>query len=154
MKLHRKKVRQANGPTFSVKASCYLCLHCVVSESRPEQGDPRHRYRVSCALNSRLIGDTSWDTPIWCPVKGPPWAENWLTESSDATVDQVCFERDAARAELAAMTERAERAEKERDDARAALAVETGNANALAHECDDLSDELSVWKARYRDGSL
>ena len=80
MKLHRKKVRQANGPTFSVKASCYLCLHCVVSESRPEKGDPRHRYRVSCALNSRLIGDTSWDTPIWCPVKGPPWAENWLTD--------------------------------------------------------------------------
>ena len=32
-------------------------------------------------------------------------------ESSDATVDQVCFERAAARAELAAMTGRAERAE-------------------------------------------
>lgn len=64
-----------NGPRLTVKASCLGCEH-EQSDSYAVQGDSG--FQVFCgsldvidqsAIGSRRhIGDTTWDTPTWCPL--------------------------------------------------------------------------------------
>lgn len=71
-----------SGPTLTVKASCFNCSH-EYSESYAVQSDSG--CRVFCehptvlsesALGSRKrIGDTTWDTPSWCPLLGEAMAK-------------------------------------------------------------------------------
>lgn len=56
------------GPMVWIKATCSGCTH-EHSESYRFQGD--HGQDVSCTHPSnpgRQIGDTTWDTPEWCPL--------------------------------------------------------------------------------------
>lgn len=53
-----------NGPTITVKASCFDCVH-ERSTSYRVQGDSGHD--IHCTLVDRAIGST-WSTPMWCPL--------------------------------------------------------------------------------------
>jgi hypothetical protein len=57
------------GPTVTVRRSCDDCKACV-TESYVVQGDSGQKVR--CAHPSlakpKYIGDTSWETPQWCPA--------------------------------------------------------------------------------------
>lgn len=55
------------GPKVSLSLSCFDCIHCH-TKSYTCQGDSGST--VSCgAEGDRHIGDTSWNTPNWCPFK-------------------------------------------------------------------------------------
>ena len=63
--------RKVNGPRITVKLSCFDCRHCE-SESYAVQGDSG--MQVYCCHPSavsidgaRRIGDSDWQTPMWCP---------------------------------------------------------------------------------------
>jgi hypothetical protein len=57
------------GPTVKIKLSCFDCEHCKTS-SYTCQGDSGSD--VYCgAMNNKTIGDTRWETPDWCPYRGP-----------------------------------------------------------------------------------
>ena len=64
------------GPTTTVRRSCFGCEACV-AESYRVQGDSGHD--VYCVhpkaqapnAERRLIGDTTWNTPSWCPLTEP-----------------------------------------------------------------------------------
>ena len=53
------------GPLVSIKASCSGCVH-ERSKGYAVQGDSG--FDVSCALEKKRIGDTTWETPEWCPL--------------------------------------------------------------------------------------
>lgn len=63
---------QVSGPKVTVKLSCFDCSMCR-TESYACQGDSGQR--VSCAAMNRFIGDTTWDTPKWCPLLAPSHAQ-------------------------------------------------------------------------------
>ena len=52
------------GPKLSLKKSCRDCDYCI-SASYQCQGDSGHD--VKCKAVDKFIGDTTWDTPDWCP---------------------------------------------------------------------------------------
>ena len=56
-----------NGPTLTIAASCFDCEH-KRSESYAVQSDSG--CKVSCAhpQGKGRIGDTTWNTPPWCPL--------------------------------------------------------------------------------------
>lgn len=56
-----------NGPTLTITASCFDCEH-KRSERYACQGDSGTE--VSCAhpQGKGYIGDTTWNTPSWCPM--------------------------------------------------------------------------------------
>lgn len=59
--------RTVSGPRLRVVASCNGCQH-VRSESYRVQGDSGTN--VFCdhpRATERVVGDTTWDTPKWCP---------------------------------------------------------------------------------------
>lgn len=66
-----------NGPKVTIKADCFGCAHAE-SERYTCQGDSgidvycAHPEAISSAPSSkaqrRRIGDTTWDTPDWCPL--------------------------------------------------------------------------------------
>lgn len=60
---------KTNGPKLRLEASCFDCEHCQ-SNGYKEQGDSGHM--VYCAhpdkTGNGCIGDTTWDTPKWCPL--------------------------------------------------------------------------------------
>jgi hypothetical protein len=53
------------GPTVTILASCRDCMHCR-ADFYACQGDSGHD--VSCLLEKRAIGDSTWQTPGWCPL--------------------------------------------------------------------------------------
>jgi hypothetical protein len=57
------------GPRLTFEASCFGCKY-EVSEHYQVQSDSG--CRVSCShpqvTGTRRIGDTTWDTPKWCPL--------------------------------------------------------------------------------------
>jgi len=63
------------GPKLTIKATCFDCEH-ERSESYAVQGDSG--CNVFCAhpdmvaesklRSNRRIGDSTWDTPKWCPM--------------------------------------------------------------------------------------
>ena len=53
------------GPKVTISYSCMECIH-ERSERYVCQGDSG--CGVSCALTSKRIGDTTWETPDWCPL--------------------------------------------------------------------------------------
>ena len=55
------------GTKVTVSRSCAGCVH-ERSESYAVQGDSG--FRVFCDLAGKYIGDTTWVTPSWCPIKG------------------------------------------------------------------------------------
>lgn len=61
-----KEREPMNGPKLALIASCRDCAHCK-SERYVHQGDSG--CDVFCTANGgqRLIGDTTWATPEWCP---------------------------------------------------------------------------------------
>ncbi len=58
-----------DGPKLRITASCSDCVY-VASTSYAVQGDSG--FHVSCthpkAPEPKRIGDTTWDTPKWCPL--------------------------------------------------------------------------------------
>lgn len=55
------------GPKVTIKLSCFECVHCA-STSYTCQGDSGSD--VYCkAMDNRTIGDTTWNTPDWCPFR-------------------------------------------------------------------------------------
>lgn len=62
-----------NGPQLQLSKSCFGCRH-EVSESYAVQSDSGHT--VYCAhpehgqegKERRRVGDTTWNTPDWCPM--------------------------------------------------------------------------------------
>jgi hypothetical protein len=63
------------GPRIRIEMSCFDCDYCV-SESYRVQGDSGsdvyclHPSIVPTAATPRkYIGDSSWSTPIWCPLR-------------------------------------------------------------------------------------
>ena len=82
-----------NGPTFTVKASCQACVHCA-SERYQIQGDSGHDVYCQHPSTAKLrgatgktpaayIGDTTWQTPDWCPFLQSE-------KSQSASLDPVC----------------------------------------------------------------
>ncbi len=64
---------QRSGPSVTVKRSCWGCKHCHTESYCVEDGnDCDSGHYVSCAHphlgKLTRIGDTSWNTPDWCPV--------------------------------------------------------------------------------------
>lgn len=60
-----------DGPRVTLQLRCTGCLH-ERSEYYAVQGDSGHK--VDCAHPSlsegpRRIGDTTWTTPSWCPLR-------------------------------------------------------------------------------------
>lgn len=56
------------GPRVTTRRSCGDCDH-VVNVSYAVQGDSG--FDVYCGkANKRHIGDTTWETPAWCPFLG------------------------------------------------------------------------------------
>jgi hypothetical protein len=51
----------------SVTAQCDGCAH-VHSESYRVQGDSGHVVYCTRGGEERRIGDTTWNTPDWCPL--------------------------------------------------------------------------------------
>lgn len=76
-----------DGPKVKIKASCFDCRHCK-STGYAVQGDSGHA--VSCSLVDKRIGDTTWDTPTWCPLLAA------AVDAANGTCD--------ARAEIARLT--------------------------------------------------
>ena len=60
------KKKQA-GPTLLSERSCYGCMY---EESAPYrvQGDSGREVYCTAGVARRLVGDTSWTTPDWCPL--------------------------------------------------------------------------------------
>lgn len=61
-----------NGPRVTVKLSCFDC-RWETSSHYAVQGDSG--CDVSCSHPERIgsearVGDTTWDTPKWCPLRG------------------------------------------------------------------------------------
>ena len=58
---------QKEGPRLKVVASCHGCRH-VRSAYYAVQNDSG--YKVECVHPAGwgAIGDTTWDTPEWCPL--------------------------------------------------------------------------------------
>lgn len=54
-----------NGPKVTIRGNCHECVHCR-SISYTCQGDSGSD--VDCMLVNKAIGDTTWDTPDWCPL--------------------------------------------------------------------------------------
>lgn len=54
------------GPAVRIAARCMDCRHCV-TESYEVQGDSGSDVYCIATGSRRLIGDTTWDTPDWCP---------------------------------------------------------------------------------------
>lgn len=54
------------GPRITIKASCLNCVH-ESSESYRVQGDSGHDVYCNVGSERRHIGDTTWNTPKWCP---------------------------------------------------------------------------------------
>mgnify|MGYP000526440770 CR=1 FL=1 len=63
--IHRLVQHLMIGPKITIKASCYNCEHCR-TERYCVQGDSGTDVRCAAAGN-KLVGDTCWDTPEWCP---------------------------------------------------------------------------------------
>jgi len=60
---------KTNGPKVTVRLSCFDCQHCS-SDSYRVQGDSGSSvYCKHSAYAPRYIGDTTWDTPAWCPLR-------------------------------------------------------------------------------------
>lgn len=55
------------GPTVSVHRSCFDCAHCE-SVSYAVQGDSGHDVYCVATGTRRTVGDTTWETPSWCPA--------------------------------------------------------------------------------------
>ncbi len=56
------------GPTVTVKKICYGCCY-KQSESYAVQGDSGcDVYCLHPSVVRKFIGDTTWNTPVWCPV--------------------------------------------------------------------------------------
>lgn len=72
-----------NGPRIMIKASCFDCEY-EHSESYAVQGDSGHD--VSCthpdAPAKSDIGDTTWDTPSWCPLLAQALADKAKEQAS------------------------------------------------------------------------
>jgi len=61
---------ERSGPSVTVKRSCWGCKHCHTERYCVEEDSGNY---VSCThphfgTKIKYIGDTSWDTPDWCPV--------------------------------------------------------------------------------------
>lgn len=61
-----------SGPRVTVKLSCFDCT-AVRSESYACQGDSG--FNVTCSATGKTIGDTTWETPGWCPLVTEEHAE-------------------------------------------------------------------------------
>lgn len=61
---------KSEGPRVTITLSCADCVH-ERSESYRVQGDSGHD--VSCAHPASpppaRVGDTTWATPLWCPLR-------------------------------------------------------------------------------------
>jgi hypothetical protein len=62
------------GPRIRVLMSCFDCDFCA-RESYTYQGDSGsdvycvHPEAAESGKIKRLIGDTNWKTPVWCPLR-------------------------------------------------------------------------------------
>ena len=57
------------GPRLKLVASCLACDFCR-SEKYRVQGDSGHDVFCEHALvKGRRIGDSTWNTPDWCPLR-------------------------------------------------------------------------------------
>lgn len=69
-----------DGPSIKLEISCFDCVHCT-SESYRVQSDSGsdvyciHPDASQGRGNRRFVGDTNWDTPKWCPLRGRTIAE-------------------------------------------------------------------------------
>jgi hypothetical protein len=79
------------GPNVTIAMSCHGCRH-EHSESYAVQGDSgfkvycTHPEAVALAagIERRRIGDTTWQTPGWCPLR-----EKALAEPAAALAESV-----------------------------------------------------------------
>lgn len=59
---------KTNGPHLRIVASCFNCQH-EQTERYAVQGDSGTLvYCAEPSITKRQIGDTTWDTPSWCPL--------------------------------------------------------------------------------------
>lgn len=86
-----------DGPKVKIKASCFDCRHCK-STGYAVQGDSGHA--VSCSLVDKRIGDTTWDTPTWCPLLAAAVDAANGTCDARAEIARLTAELAAARAEV------------------------------------------------------
>jgi len=79
-------VEKRNGPKLTIKASCNGCVHEQGTHYSIEDGnDVDSGTRVFClhpespavrdGAAGTFIGDTTWDTPAWCPLLAGARAE-------------------------------------------------------------------------------
>ncbi len=60
---------KTGGPRIRLDMSCFSCVYCE-SESYAVQGDSGHDvYCTRTPGGRKHIGDTTWDTPQWCPLR-------------------------------------------------------------------------------------
>lgn len=95
---------KTNGPRVTLKMSCADCSHCENVPYRV-QGDSGHdvycRQPEADHGHIKRIGDTTWDTPGWCPLRPPgPDEIRAQLSASDAACAMLRAERDALRSLL------------------------------------------------------
>lgn len=64
-------MKDQEGPTIITKRSCIDCKHCQSSRYACQGDSGCDVYCVHpSSETARSIGDTTWETPDWCPVAG------------------------------------------------------------------------------------
>lgn len=58
----------AVGPTVKLAISCFDCEHCK-TKGYSCQGDSGSGVYCNHGGTLRHVGDTSWKTPAWCPLR-------------------------------------------------------------------------------------
>lgn len=60
-----------DGPALSLKASCFNCSYERSTRYRAQGdsgSDVECAHPVANAQGHKSVGDTTWDTPQWCPL--------------------------------------------------------------------------------------
>ncbi len=92
-------MRDREGPKVDVRMSCFDCKW-VTSVAYRVQGDSGcDVYCTHPSLGRKEIGDSSWNTPHWCPVN--PQSE---ADTLRARLTELEAERDKARSDLVALS--------------------------------------------------
>jgi hypothetical protein len=56
------------GPTVRIEASCFSCVHCTTRGYRVQGDSGNMVYCTHLEIGRRVVGDTRWETPLWCPL--------------------------------------------------------------------------------------
>ena len=74
------------GPSVKVKLSCFDCVH-ETSERYQCQGDSGSTVYCTHGGGKRYVGDSTWETPKWCPLMPPDTRRATIAECVAALAD-------------------------------------------------------------------